>query len=391
MAVSRTGGDFRRRSLHLSRLFCPVYPRPMATEGYFSTDYSQARERFRTAAEAAGATLTAYPHPTQMGPQGEPLAVDVARLGPDKPRAVIITTSATHGVEGFAGSGCQVGWLRSDLLRDARPEDVTVVCVHAINPYGFAWLRRVNEDNVDLNRNQRDHTTPPPPNAAYAEVHDWLVPADWDGPARQAADLAIHGFVQDRGLRTFQAAVSEGQYEFANGIFYGGTSYTWSAQMWRRLAVEHIGSASAAVYVDLHTGLGPYGDCELINPQPFQSPGHHRAIEWWGDSVKNVAAGESTSARVQGTMDQVFDPLLHRVELTAITLEYGVKSIEDTLHAVRADNWLHLHGDLKSDLGGQIKGQIRDTFYGDEPEWKRRIYETAERALEAAFTGLSSK
>lgn len=27
--------------------------------------------------------------------------------------------------------------------------------VHVLNPYGMAWLRRVNENNVDLNRNFR--------------------------------------------------------------------------------------------------------------------------------------------------------------------------------------------------------------------------------------------
>ena len=27
------------------------------------------------------------------------------------------------------------------------------VLLHALNPFGFAWRRRVNEDNVDLNRN----------------------------------------------------------------------------------------------------------------------------------------------------------------------------------------------------------------------------------------------
>jgi len=31
----------------------------------------------------------------------------------------------------------------------------------AVNPHGFAWLRRVNEDNVDLNRNFIDFPQPP--------------------------------------------------------------------------------------------------------------------------------------------------------------------------------------------------------------------------------------
>ena len=38
-----------------------------------------------------------------------------------------------------------------------------VVLLHAINPWGFSWARRVTEDNVDLNRNFRDFSRPAPP------------------------------------------------------------------------------------------------------------------------------------------------------------------------------------------------------------------------------------
>jgi hypothetical protein len=31
--------------------------------------------------------------------------------------------------------------------------DVTLVFIHAVNPYGFHHDRRVNEDNIDINRN----------------------------------------------------------------------------------------------------------------------------------------------------------------------------------------------------------------------------------------------
>ena len=73
----------------------------------------------------------------------------------------MVIISETHGVEGFCGSGCQVGFL-VERVYEGLPKTVGVALVHALNPYGFAWLRRVNEDNVDLNRNFRDFTEPPP-------------------------------------------------------------------------------------------------------------------------------------------------------------------------------------------------------------------------------------
>jgi predicted deacylase len=80
-----------------------------------------------------------------------------------------------------------------------------MILIHALNPYGFAWLRRVNEDNVDLNRNFRNFSEPLASSAAYEAIHDALVPLDWEGPARLEADAAIQEHIQTRGLAAFQA------------------------------------------------------------------------------------------------------------------------------------------------------------------------------------------
>ena len=81
---------------------------------------------------------------------------EVALLGPADAASVLVTISATHGVEGFCGSGVQVATFAQ---RQNVPAGMALVAVHAINPYGFAWLRRVTEDNVDLNRNFIDHSS----------------------------------------------------------------------------------------------------------------------------------------------------------------------------------------------------------------------------------------
>ena len=53
-------------------------------------------------------TVSHYVHPVARGVQGEELAIDVATLGRADAPNVLLLTSATHGVEGFCGSGCQL-------------------------------------------------------------------------------------------------------------------------------------------------------------------------------------------------------------------------------------------------------------------------------------------
>jgi polar amino acid transport system ATP-binding protein len=107
------------------------------------------RRRFVAAVELSGASLTAFAHP-MPGPEGEALATDVAWFGPAEASRLVVVISGTHGVEGAYGSACQTAWAsRMPKL----PADTAVMMIHLINPWGTAWSRRVNEDNVDLNRN----------------------------------------------------------------------------------------------------------------------------------------------------------------------------------------------------------------------------------------------
>ena len=114
----------------------------MGANQYFASSYAEARQKFRDAAMAAGAQLQAEANDRAQGPAGEALTTDIAWLGPADAKRVLVTVSATHGAEGFCGAGVQTGTFRSGAARDL-PRGTALLAVHAINPYGFAWVRRV--------------------------------------------------------------------------------------------------------------------------------------------------------------------------------------------------------------------------------------------------------
>ena len=114
----------------------------------FPESYSQGRRRFLDLVTHTGGTHYEYPHHA-TGPQQAALSLDVASWGNASAANVLLITSGTHGIEGFAGSGVQATLLSDDLPKQLSA-DTRLIMVHAINPYGFAWQRRVNEDNVDL-------------------------------------------------------------------------------------------------------------------------------------------------------------------------------------------------------------------------------------------------
>lgn len=347
--------------------------------------YAIARDRFRSAALAAGAELIESPHPLE-GRDGEPLAIDVAMIGdPDAPAALLLV-SGTHGVEGFTGSALQSHWLGRGSA--ARPDGVRVVLVHGLNPYGFAWVRRVNEDNVDLNRNFVDWSQPAPVNERYGAIARLLVPERWDEDAQQTSTEQLMDYAVEVGIEAMQAVVSGGQYAHPTGVFYGGTGPVWSHRWLVDRAPWLAGGASRLGIIDLHTGLGPWGHGELISHEGRDDPGYQRGTAWWGD-VRSMVDGESVSAALTGDWLGRIEHLLPGVEITAAALEFGTVDTITVLQALRADAWLHAHGDPDGPHGEAVRAQVRAAFADDDPAWYATVRSRFDDVVASALANLT--
>ncbi len=190
----------------------------------FALSYTDARTNFLAALSAAGGLHLATHENPRKGPAGEALYTDIARIGPADAKKLLILVSGTHGIEGYSGSGCHAAWLASGLYRRQAAADTAVLFVHAINPFGFAWGRRTNEDNVDLNRNFLDHAKQHPANADYAAIAAHVDPVDWgDEAARARHNAAIAKFLQRETHDVMSKAMHGGQYVNPKGRFFRGT------------------------------------------------------------------------------------------------------------------------------------------------------------------------
>jgi hypothetical protein len=347
-----------------------------------AADYTEARARFLDAARAAGARLSAHDHPL-TGPGGEALATDVAVVGkPDAPTRLLVI-SGTHGVEGFAGSMCQTRWLSEGV---SVPGDVAVVFVHAINPFGFAWVRRVNEDNVDLNRNCIDFGVPCPDNPGYDELAGALVPDRWDGESREQTAATLLAWGREHGFDALQDAVSAGQYRHPNGIFYGGARAVWSQRTLEAVARETLAGATCGAVIDLHTGLGPFGVGELIASHPDRA-GKERLAAWYDDYTV-PSEGTSVSSDVSGDILDALEAWLPGSEVTGVAIEWGTVDMVEVSNALRADAWLHAYADPRGPEAGPIKAQLRAAFAPDDPAWSDLVWDRFTDVAEQATVGL---
>jgi hypothetical protein len=360
----------------------------MSVAGHFASSYAQARARFLAAADAAGLDVASHAHP-MVGRDGEPLAMDVARFGPADAPAVLLVSSGCHGVEGYCGSGVQVALLGDAGFHDAaRQAGVAVLYIHALNPYGFSWWRRVTQENVDLNRNFMDFHRPLPANPGYDEIAHLVVPADWPpGPAVQAE---IDRYVAERGLRALQQAMTSGQYGHPQGLFFGGQGPTWSNVTLRHVLQEHGRRCRRLGWIDLHTGLGDSGVGERIFAGRDDAATLARARAWWGDMVTSIYDGSSSSPLLSGLMWMAAYDECPQAEFTAIALEYGTVPVMQVLQALRADQWLENHPEVNDERARAIKQAMFEAFFTDTAAWKQAIVEQGLLCARQAVAGLAS-
>ena len=163
----------------------------------FSDSYEEARNRFLNAAEAKKIDIQSYINPN-IGSLKEQLSCDTAWMGPPNAKQVLVIISGTHGVEGFCGSGCQIDWMSRTNVEDL-PTGVALLFIHAINPFGFSWCRRVTEEGCDLNRNYLDFSKPLPLNEGHDELADYFVPSSLDTQTMEKAEIDIKLYRETHG------------------------------------------------------------------------------------------------------------------------------------------------------------------------------------------------
>jgi Protein of unknown function (DUF2817) len=345
----------------------------------------EARQEFVEAARFRGADVAVYLHPTAADQQGRRLTVDAAYLARRNADAAVVIISGTHGIEGVFGSRIQRDWLRTNPA----PSDAAMLFVHVLNPHGFARASRCDENNVDVNRNFVDFTRPLPKNDAYAQQAGNIAPQVWIGPERDEADRALVRWISESGQAAVQRALTGGQYQFSDGLFFGGVKPSWSRTVIEAVFCQFLAGMRRVVLLDLHSGLGARATCQVILKVGDLS----QTREFFSDVVQ-PGTPAAVSSPLSGTLAEAAPRLLPRADVTGLVAEFGTLPPLQVLNAVRGDNWLRHHGQTKRPAQAEIE-EIREamiaSFAPDDAEWneavKRRGVDLIAGALALATSG----
>ena len=350
----------------------------------FSPDYAAARQRFRQSASRLGWRQEALPIGL-AGPAGEELTLDVAASPAGDPERVLVISSGLHGVEGFFGSAVQVALL--EQWAD-RPPPARCVLLHGLNPHGFAWRRRFDENNVDPNRNfllegQRFEGAP----EGYAALDPLLnprrPPSRWE-PFLLKAAWAIARY----GMPALRQTIAGGQYAFPRGLFFGGAGPSRT----HRLLAENLGrwlpGARSVVHLDFHTGLGAWGSWKLLIDYPLRDEQRAWLTEWFGvDSFEACdTAGIAFDARGGLGLWCVNRGLAP--DYLFACAEFGTYGPVTVLAGLRAENQAHHWGAPTDPATERAKRRLVELFCPADEGWRERVIARSVDLINRALSGL---
>ncbi len=357
---------------------------------WHSAGAAESTLRFREACANAGVDVVSVPHPL-TDPDGRPLSTDTAWFGPSDASRLLVVVSGIHGLEALPGSALQVGWIAA-LGAKSLPTDTALLLVHQINPWGCAFRRRCNEDNIDLNRNFLPFDQPPPVNTMYPGIHDALQPGPELGEAGEYSGRFLGQLVSQHGIEYVIDLLMAGQHQFADGFGFGGQEASWSHRTLEALMTPFSAGRERVCYLELHSGLGPYGYGQVISLQP--EPVLARTRRWFGQWGFNPMAdrqpGEPGYREVTGHSTDAFFRYFPDAEVTPVTLEMGTYPPQQSLAALLQEHVLYRAGDAapSGDLAA-VRETLQEYHFPADPHWRSANWTRGIQVIQQALEGLN--
>ena len=335
----------------------------------FSATYAEAREKFLTLARSRDAHIHSVMHPT-LGAEGEELAMDFAVFGDRNAERTLLVVSGTHGQEGFFGSAVQVEFLRDLNV----PGGMNVVALHALNPWGFSYLSRTDELNIDVNRNFLDFSQPLPSASLYTEVHPMICPDNWSGdrlPAEELVGVLLAKYERQAILN----AVTGGQFDVPTGLNFGGRAPAWS----NRMVAEHLppllASAKKVAFVEWHTGLGRFAELCYVCMHDPGSSASERIWDWMGDEARHTFAAavgaDGRTPSYSGLFCNWAPNAAPHADCAGLVIEVGTYDAPAVWEALRTDRWLKFGRGAASASREDMRRDMLERLYPASEAWRR--------------------
>ena len=297
---------------------------------------------------------------------------------------LIILTTGVHGMEGYIGS-VMLDVFFEEIYTTLNKDTTGILVVANVNPYGMKYKRRYNENNVDLNRNfiidwnNFDLAS----NKDYPEVKSFLQPEGKIGNALWH-EVAFYGSLAKEAISKGASKVSDalltGQYEYPQGVYYGGNGDEISTKYLKSVFTECIdGEYQNLVHIDIHSGYGPRYNMVIFN-SVYETMTEAQTKEAFQYDYVISHDSESFYATTGDTTDYFYrlaESKKTNKELFSTCFEFGTigDSFIDSILSLKYtvdENRNHWYPSDNATATAVVKENYNELFYPTETKWREK-------------------
>ena len=352
----------------------------------FFDEYDEVREHLLATVDNLknqGIETDLYSHAIDVE---EDLYIDTIYLpSSTEQKNLVVLTTGVHGIEGYIGSVMlDVFW--QEIYPDLNKENTGVLVIANVNPYGMKHHRRYNENNVDLNRNfiidwESFDTTV---NKDYPKVEQFL------GPQKKIGNALWHeaGFYASmvkeavaNGADSISNALLGGQYEYPQGVYYGGAGDEQSTTYVKDVFEWTLGDSQYknVVHIDVHSGYGPRYNMVIFNSE-YETMNEAETKALFG--YDNVISYDSESfyATTGDTTDFYYrlkEQMGAETAMFSTCFEFGTigDSFLDSIISMKytiEENQDHWYPTTDKVMNAIVRERYQELFYPTEMKWREK-------------------
>jgi len=353
-------------------------------KSYFKKSYEESRFQFLETTETYK-KLNTYEITAESfaDPEDSTLTTNLAWFrNPSKTPAsnLVVVMSGLHGIEGYVGSALQTAMIENML--PPQPGATDFLFIHALNPYGFKNNRRVNRNNIDLNRNfVLNETDYKQQNKAYGEINWFLNPQEpvqLEFFSRLSFIASSIKLIFRYSLETLREAILKGQYEFDKGLYYGGQNYQYQKAFIDKMASTYFPKYKTVFTLDLHTGYGEKNKLHIL-ANSMNQPTAPQLNKIFGGEDRIDYGDKKKFYRTTGDLiTYLQSKSTPETQVLGATFEFGTLNSQKTLGSIESLRRMVLenqdqHNKKNTETTDEVNLLFQDMFYPQDPEFQSLV------------------
>ena len=361
---------------------------------YFYTTYEEVRAHLSERVESLKQSGVTVEYNTYAIDAADDLYIDNIYLPANKENTnLIILTTGVHGMEGYIGSA-MLDVFFEDIYPTIDTDKTGILIVANVNPYGMKYMRRYNENNVDLNRNFIEDwsTFDLSSNKEYPKVDKFLQPTGKMGNAfwhEVSFYLSLAKEAIFTGADTISDALLTGQYEYAEGVYYGGNGDEASTTYLKGVFADCIdGEYENIVHVDIHSGYGPRYNMVIFNSvQDLTTEAEAKEMLQYDYIIAQdsenfyVTYGDTTDYFYRLLKSKNSDKSLYSTCFEFGTIGDGFFDSILSLKYTVDENRQHWYPTTNKTTAEVVRQNYLELFYPTETDWRTKTIEDFTKAM----------